>query len=163
MPRAYRVHCIPLVATSLLLSASSAAIAGTYVDNFDSGLVNPFYWAIDTTEGSTLTPVNERLEVVQGTGSMVGSAVHLKFNFAITGDFTADVDYTLLSWPANNYERAGISSGAPITEPLAAVARVSDPNDPFNEFYARQRGQGRDISAKGARVAISPFDLPSNR
>jgi len=135
---ACRAHCIPLAATSLLLSASSAAIAGTYVDNFDSGLVNPTYWTIDTTEGSTLTPVNGRLEMVQGTGPMVGSGAHLIFNFAITGDFTVDVDYQLLNWPANNYERVGISTGAPypVTTALAAVARGSDPNYQFNENYA---------------------------
>jgi hypothetical protein len=137
---ACRAHCIPLAA-SLLLSASSAAIAGTYVDNFDSGLVNPTYWTIDTTEGSTLTAVNGRLEMVQGTGPMVGSGAHLIFNFAITGDFTVDVDYQLLNWPANNYERVGISTGAPypVTTPLAAVARASDPNSWYygsTELYA---------------------------
>ena len=123
---------------ALLICTAPAVLADSYVDTFDSGFISPHYWTIDTTEGSTLSAVNGRLEMVQGTGPMVASGAHLAFNFAITGDFTADVDYTLLNWPANNYERAGISTIGPPT-PLSAVARVSDPNYAYygsSEFYA---------------------------
>lgn len=123
---------------ALLACAAPAALADGYADTFDSGVISPHYWTVETSDGSTLSAVNGRLEMVQGSGPIVASGVHMIFNFPIVGDFTADIDYELLNWPANNYERVGISTGAPYTTPIAAVARVSDPNYPHqsSDFYA---------------------------
>jgi hypothetical protein len=119
-----------------LALASQHALADTYTDNFDQG-INPNYWSVRLADNSTLSAVNQGVEMVQGTGPVVGGGANLLFTTPILGDFTAQVDYSLLNWPANNHERVGIMADlTPAHTATAAISRVSETGLASGEIYA---------------------------
>jgi hypothetical protein len=93
----------------------------TFTDGFDAGVIDPAWWTVSTSGGSTLLAANQRIEVSQGAGGAAG----VTFNVAIQGDFTARVDYTLLSWPSDNKERVALAAVLSPAQQLL-IERVSD-------------------------------------
>jgi hypothetical protein len=100
---------------------AAAAQAGSFVDGFDSGVIDPAWWTASADGGSTLLAANQRIEVSQGAGGAAG----LAFNVAIQGDFTARIDYQLLVWPEDNGERAALGAVHSPAQQLL-IERVSD-------------------------------------
>jgi len=103
-----------------------SANALTYSDAFDGGALNSFWWTPSVSGGNTLSVTGGQLVMTQSNSSGSGGVT---FNFNVTGNFVATVDFTLTAWPADNYERIGISSSA-----IGAVERSQHPGW-FNEAY----------------------------
>lgn len=117
-----RLRCALPACLSLAMTwAAPDASANTFVDGFDSGVIEPAWWTVSATGGSTLEASGQRIEVSQGAGGAAG----LTFNVAIQGDFTARIDYQLLEWPADNKERVALGAVLSPAQQLL-IERVSD-------------------------------------
>ncbi len=134
-PQSNRAPAFAALALSGLGVLGNAALADTYTDHFDKGVVDTNYWDVQLLNGSTLDAVNGRLEMTQGSGPDPAGGASLHFKHAIAGDFSAQIDFTLMNWPANNKERAGLMTNLANLTALAAVSRVSDSDYSAPEFY----------------------------
>jgi hypothetical protein len=105
--------------------ASSANAALSFSDDFSGPAINSFWWAPSTIGANTVTLENGRIVMTQSNYYDSGGLV---LNFNVSGDFVATVDYSLIDWPAGNYERIGISTG------FGAVERSQNPGW-FDEAY----------------------------
>jgi hypothetical protein len=108
------------LATLLAMNLASASDAATFVDGFDGNAIDPTWWTIGASGGSSIVAINQRLELTQGASGAAG----LSFNVPITGDFDARIDYVLLDWPADNKERLALGDGASPVHLI--IERVSD-------------------------------------
>lgn len=115
-----------LIGTLSVCIFMPSANALTYSDAFDGGALNSFWWTPSVSGGNTLSVTGGQLVMTQINAS--GSS-GVTFNFNVTGNFVATVDYALTVWPANNYERIGISASA-----IGALERSQHPGW-FNEAY----------------------------
>jgi len=108
----------------LFLIVPQLFFADSYSDDFDSG-ISSFYWTT-FAPGNLSTITASGGEVVMTQGNDVG--IGLEFNYIITGDFDAQVDYQLINWPVNNQERIGIMVNPPNWSlfGIGAVERLSD-------------------------------------
>jgi hypothetical protein len=135
MSRTGLVLCVWVAVCATGLAAS----AGSYSDNFNDGTIDSTYWNASTFDGSTLTPAKGRIAMVQGHGPVSGGGANLTFKYPLVGDFVADIDFTLINWPADNIGRCGFRCGAlPNIGGLLNVARVSDATYgpyAYPEFY----------------------------
>lgn len=105
---------------TLLALPISPVHASTFTDNFDTG-INSFYWSIDLENTSnTVIWDSGRVVMTQAAGPNSNSGSNLLFNFPISGDFEARVDFALINWPSTNQERLGIRTT------WGAVERISD-------------------------------------
>jgi Galactose oxidase, central domain len=71
-------------------------------DSFDENTLNPQTWQVLSPPpgfSTTVSETNQRLEITDGSGAGGGGIVS---TCSVSGDFDAQVDYVLLSWPANN-------------------------------------------------------------
>lgn len=130
---------------------SGMAKALHYEDNFNSG--------IDTAWWSTLQPLTQAVQAVNGQIEITESNTQcetatynqgLMFNYPITGDFTATVDYTFLEWLSSkcgydgNGERVGLTT-LPLTGPDSGWAgntaeRYANWNSPYERYGANFSG-----------------------
>ncbi len=104
------------VFSSLIISP---AMALDFSDDFNSPTLNTFWWEISSSGSTSVSHVNDRIEMTQGADESSGS---LAFKFSITGDFSAAVNYEILDPVTAGYnnERIGLSGS------FGAVERVSD-------------------------------------
>jgi hypothetical protein len=105
--------------------ASPAHAALTFSDDFSGPAINAFWWTPSTVGANTVALENGRIVMTQSNYYDSGG---LTLNFNVTGDFVATVDYSLIDWPAANYQRIGISSI------FGAVERSQHPGW-FDEAY----------------------------
>ncbi|MBN2098115.1 MAG: IPT/TIG domain-containing protein [Dehalococcoidia bacterium] len=99
-----------------LLPAAVAKAAGSYFsDNFGDNAINFSFWAAIEEGGPTVAEVNGRLEITIPSTSRDPSAIPEQGFRAgyisvapVSGDFDAQVDFELLTWPSNNGVRVGI-------------------------------------------------------
>src|SRR5262245_38258580 len=71
-------------------------------DNFDTNVLNTSRWQLlvpPPTSTVAVADTNQRLEVTMGPGAGGGGILS---TCSVAGDFDVQVDYQLLSWPANN-------------------------------------------------------------
>lgn len=95
-----------LLAGGLLLPMLAGALEIDYRDGFDGTALDSNWWTSETWGDSTLAVSDGRLVLTQGSSLRDGtSGVGLAIKPAIVGDFTATVDYTLLTWTHANEER----------------------------------------------------------
>lgn len=123
-----------LVVGGLIFGANS--YADSIVDGFDSG-ISSFYWTQHIPSGSS-SIVGSGGEVLMTQGNDTSGILgpYLEFNYLITGDFDARIDYRLINWPVNNQERIGIILASPDgLSAVAAVERISD-----DEFVSGNEG-----------------------
>ncbi len=105
--------CLAMIAfTSSCISGF--AYAGTYSDNFNSG-INSSAWTIQTDGSATVAAVNNQVEMTLGNNLQ---GARLVFNTPIIGNFDARIDYTLLNWPAKS--EAGITLGTGFVDMLSS-------------------------------------------
>ncbi len=104
----------------LLATVCSPAFGMTFSDNFDSASLNTFWWTMDADSGTTITQSGGRVVMTQSAPTANGNEANLIFNFGIIGDYTAQVDFSLLNWGSDNNERMGIRTTG------IAVERISD-------------------------------------
>lgn len=86
-------------------------------DNFNDNTINSSIWDIGIlSNDSTIEEINQRLEIVHGAdardvpGKGVFFAQYLS-RCVLSGDFDMQVTYHLLTWPASNGVRVGLSIG----------------------------------------------------
>ncbi|HPO18911.1 MAG TPA: PEP-CTERM sorting domain-containing protein, partial [Rubrivivax sp.] len=103
------------------LGAAAGAAAGTFVDTFDSGVIDPTWWTVGKEGTSTVDAVRQRIELTQGDAGFAG----LGFTLPISGDFTVSIDYELLNWPAENRLRLALGAVVDPSHQLL-IERVSD-------------------------------------
>lgn len=114
-------------ASLFVLLVCSPAISATVSDDFNSSSgINTTLWTALYTDGKTsISQTGGQLVMTQSANSYIpASGIYyeatLKFNFNIIGDYTAQVDYYLTSWPEDNATRMGIRTTG------IAVERISD-------------------------------------
>jgi len=95
-----------VIILALLLMSTSSALAFVFTDNFNS--LNTSWWTVGSIADSTVQVNNNQLEMTQGTQGVGSGYANLTFNYSIIGDFTAQVDYSLLNWGTDNQERLGL-------------------------------------------------------
>lgn len=128
------------------IAVVAPAHAFTFTDGFDDGVIDSFWWTASAATGSSLAEQNGRLEMTQGPSSAVPAA-DLLFNFTITGDFDAQVDFELLNWPADNHERLGLRTN------VGTLERISD-----NRFVSSADGEGYLTDINGVITAVPSTD-----
>lgn len=109
-----------LILTMLILALGFCFVAPSHAlvfsDNFNSSTIDTFWWtASQNVNPITPTGTNILMEQVAGAA---GPSATLSFNFPITGDFTAEVDYAL-NGPILNGERIGLGATS-----IGAVERI---------------------------------------
>jgi hypothetical protein len=116
-----------MVVVCMGLFYASPGNALTFSDDFNnSTTINKFWWTDSASGGNTISQEGGRLFMTQ-TNYSGGSG--MGFNFKITGDFEMKVDYTLVNWPSDNYERVGLNASS-----FGAVERSQHPGW-FGESY----------------------------
>lgn len=109
MNRSRRIRSWPraaLLAGGVLLPMLTCALGIDHRDGFDGTALDSNWWTSETWGDSTLVVTDGRLVLTQGTSLRDGaSGVGLAIKPTIIGDFTAMVDYTLLTWTHANEER----------------------------------------------------------
>jgi len=131
---------------------SGVAHAGTYTDNFNSG-INGSMWTIQTDGSATVAAANNRVEMT--LGNTINGA-RLVLNTAIFGNFDASVDYTLLNWPAQS--EAGISLGTGFVDLLASdlPLGLSGYVGGGRLSYSGGEAYSSDLVTSGHQVYLSP-------
>jgi cysteine-rich repeat protein len=135
-PEAPIRRLLPLALLGSLAPAPAAALSLS--DAFDGGSLDPFYWQVAAPTGTTVDASTGRLVVTQmgGTGVTSITLVH-----PIAGDFSATVDYELLSWPTDNGELLGFG-----TLEYGAAERVSRASNGGEVYLSDLRGGGGEVS-----------------
>ncbi len=123
---------ITLAFSLYLVCVSSQGMAFVFTDNFDDNSLNTFWWTNNSSGGSTSSEANNRLEMVQGSSGYS----QLMFNYPVPGNFTAQVDYSLLNWPSDNQERIAIAGT------FGAVERISDNGFGGERYLTHFVGEG---------------------
>ena len=130
--------------------------AQVLIDDFEDGTTNLLLWTIEAPGSGASGPLaferNQRLEIEiphDSSGSYFSAGYRCLA--VLRGDFDLQVDFTLLSWPAENGVRVGLVAL------LSGVTRVSLGDNEFpgqddREVYAT------DISAD---ITFSPTDMSS--
>jgi hypothetical protein len=101
---------------------SLPARALSYVDTFDTGVIDPAWWTLTATGGSSVVAANARIELTQGSAGFASIALVPP----VSGDFDVRVDYVLLEWPPRNLENAALNAYASPGNQLL-VERTSNP------------------------------------
>jgi hypothetical protein len=84
-----------------------SAQALTYTETFSGSSLNSAWWTSSATGGNTVDVVGGQLIMTQ---SFYYGSSAITFNYNLAGDFEVSVDYALLNWPTNNFERIGLSA-----------------------------------------------------
>jgi hypothetical protein len=146
----------------LLISLPIQAMAYTFTwtDDFSNG-INPTYWTTFTDGVSTVASgtVLYSGQVVMTQGSDPTNAGNgLMTTFSITGPFLISVQYTLVNWPYDNYERVGLmfNSAAAVTTNTyngGTVERISDDHfigtPPYEGYLIDTTAAGGSINSRG--------------
>ena len=111
---------IGMLSVFLIAAVCSSALGMTFSDNFNSASLDTFWWTADADTGTTIAQTGGRIVMTQSAPTANSLEANLVFNFGIIGDYTAQVDYSLVKWGSDNYERMGIRT------PGIAVERISD-------------------------------------
>ena len=94
-----------------LLTVSSALGAGTITENFNNNHYNQDLWRVSNIgTGVTSTIVNNRAEVTLPASA--GGSLYMGMmgsRLTVAGDFDMQVDFALLTWPANNAAQVGLT------------------------------------------------------
>jgi hypothetical protein len=107
-----------------------------FVDAFNDNSLNTYWWSPLTSGGPTIQEVNSRVEVtVPSTCSDPFFYAHIQLTQPIVGDFDAQVDYQVLTWPSNNGVRLGLTGVS------SGVERVSrSASEPGNDIVCTDVG-----------------------
>jgi hypothetical protein len=85
-----------------ILTLISPAHGKTIYENFDNNQYNQNLFSLTTRNGAVAALANNRLEVTIPAGASGNIEAFLHTNFSIAGDFEAQFDFNLLTWPAND-------------------------------------------------------------
>lgn len=111
---------------SLFLIVPMVAHSAVFTDDFNDGAINSSFWTSLANGGPYVQEANGQLEVTlpsySNDGSLGGFNAGYRMLDPISGDFFAQVDYSLLAWGNNNGVRVGINIG----EYIGTVQRNSD-------------------------------------
>jgi hypothetical protein len=111
-----RILAVALFVVLLAICYMPSAQAFTFSDDFSSG-INSYWWTAYTNgTKNIIDATGGNIKMVQMENGTLSTG--LSFNFSVTGDFTAKVDYTLNTGKILNGERVGLASG------LGAVERL---------------------------------------
>jgi hypothetical protein len=111
-----RISAVALFVVLLAICYMPSAQAFTFSDDFSSG-INSYWWTAYTNgTNNIIDATGGNIRMVQMEAGTLSTG--LSFNFPVTGDFTAEVDYTLNNGNILNGERIGLTSG------LGAVERL---------------------------------------
>ena len=103
-----RMLMLILVLAALIISSPIQVIAFTWTDDFSGG-INLLWWDTNIDASSTINQSGGQVTMTQGAGADNGWNNYLKSKFSVAGDFSVTLDYALLDWPENNFERVGLS------------------------------------------------------
>jgi hypothetical protein len=119
-----------------LCSAAALGAAPVFVDAFNDSSLNTYWWSPLTSGGPTVQEVNSRVEVtIPSTCTDPFFYAHIQLTQPIVGDFDAQVDYQVLSWPSNNGVRLGLTGVS------SGVERVSrSASEPGNDIVCTDVG-----------------------
>jgi hypothetical protein len=120
-----------LLAGGLLLPMWASALDIDYRDGFDGTALDPNWWTSEVWGDSTLAVTGGRLVLTQGSSLRDGaSGVGLAIKPLIVGDFTATVDYTLLTWTHANEERLVLNAFNTPADQLGLLRTSAPQYDP---------------------------------
>jgi hypothetical protein len=116
-----KVLCLGLLVMVWAIVNVPSSWALVFYDDFNGSTLDSFWWTIQTGDGTTVQHINNRIEMTQGSNNnSPGGDGDLVFKFPLHGDFTVDIDFLLINWPLNSYQRSGIRFDK------GAVERISD-------------------------------------
>jgi hypothetical protein len=101
-----RILTVVLLVMVFATCYAPSSQAFTFTDDFSSG-IDPYWWTA-TANGNSIDATGGKITMGQNSGAAVPSA-GLGFKFSVTGDFTAQVDYSL-NGKILNGERIGLMS-----------------------------------------------------
>lgn len=128
-----KIVTVALLGMVLAVSQVPLAQAFTFTDNFSNG-INSYWWTADTNgANNVIDDTGGNVRMVQNDGFL---GTGLSFNFTVTGDFTAEVDYTLNTGSILNGERVGLTSS------LGAVERLEWNASNNWQLYVTHFGDG---------------------
>jgi hypothetical protein len=112
----FLVGCRQLVVLSVVLALGPAILSvapalgsAVFSDNFNDNSLDTTAWLVASSGGPTVAETNQRLEATVpsiSSGSMF--FVNIAMQCQARGDFDAQVDYVLLTWPSQNGVRIGL-------------------------------------------------------
>ena len=143
-----------------LVGSVAVAWAATVYDNFDDGVINPFFWSAYPEGGASIdeTAGGMRFTIpATASGPAISSQLHSRCH--VRGDFDVQVNFSLTAWPATNGVRvslAVVSADANAPSPAVIIERASLAPDEFpgsdREVYAVDGGAGATL-APGSDLA----------
>jgi cysteine-rich repeat protein len=113
-----------------LWAAPGAALS--FGDDFGGGSLDPFYWAVESSNLSSVDASSGRVVVTQMGGAGV---TRITFRHPMAGDYTVTVGYELVDWPADNKERLGL-----LELSIGAAERTSDSSFGGEVYLSDLRG-----------------------
>lgn len=106
-----------MMVLGICLLLASPSQGGTFYENFNDNYLNPKIWRVDIWgTGPTVSETNGRLEITfpaNSTGTNLMAGIGSKHT--LVGDFDAQVDFNLLTWPFQNGFNVSIGAAGPFT------------------------------------------------
>ncbi len=103
-------YCLAGVAAALLLWGPGGGHASSVYDTFDDDSLSKTRWAVQVSPATGLDETGGRLEVSIAPWASEGAFAATAISYCwLEGDFDVETDYQLLSWPAFNGTRLGLT------------------------------------------------------
>jgi hypothetical protein len=144
--RGFRLSGGLILGICLLLASPSQG--GTVHDNFNDNYLNPVYWWVNIQgTGPTVIETNSWLEITfpadsSGSALMAG----ISSERTLVGDFDAQVDFNLLTWPTGNGFNVSIGAGGSFT---VMVSRYSYKFGDLEGYLFNHNGTMISVPATG--------------
>lgn len=142
------VGMLVLAVTILTVSPSPGA---TITENFDNNQFNQDLWNKFTVgTGSLSSVINNRLEVTlpaSGGGTLYMGG--MQSEFTLEGDFDMQVDFELLTWPANNQAQVGLTIDQANDFSVFRRSRGLNEGGGGEIYFTMIKGQMTQVSASG--------------
>ncbi|MCK9374901.1 MAG: hypothetical protein M0P73_02000 [Syntrophobacterales bacterium] len=124
-----------ILAICLLSAPALLAYTGTITDDFNGPSLNTALWTVGTSGGASVAQTSGQLQVnIPSSAPPVAFGGGVTSNFILVGDFDMRVDFSLLTWPANNGIRTSIGGASPVPV-YEEVSRVGAGGGQSTEQY----------------------------
>jgi hypothetical protein len=110
-----RILAVTIFVMTLAVCYTPSAQAFTFTDDFSGG-INSYWWTAYAGGNNLIDATGGNVKMVQMENGTLSTG--LGFNFSVTGNFTAEVDWTLNTGLITNGERIGLTSN------FGAVERI---------------------------------------
>jgi hypothetical protein len=140
-----------LLLLAITILTVSASQGGTITENFANNQYNKNLWYPYTVgPGSSVSVTNNRLEITlpQSPGGILDMGGGGS-NFTLGGNFEAQVDFDLLTWPSNNEAQITLSINNAYDFSINRRSRGLDPEGGGEIYFTMIKGVMTQVSASG--------------